>query len=80
MLNFLMDNLQARLETLFAKVRSLPEAQQAAAVDALTEIADAPYELSTDERAAVEPALERARRGEFVSEDETRDLLDKPWR
>jgi hypothetical protein len=75
-----MSAVQAKLEALFARVRALPEPLQEAAVDALSEIADQPYQLSDDELAVLRPAFERARRGEFVPESEADDLLDKPWR
>ena len=37
------------------------------------------YELSEDERAILEPALERAKRGDIASEAEVNEALDKPW-
>ena len=75
-----MPTTSEKLDHLFAKVRSLSESHQQAAVEALSEIADEPYQLSEEELAVLRPALERARRGEFVPEDEAADLLDKPWR
>jgi predicted transcriptional regulator len=69
-----------KLEALFAKVRALPESRQLAAIEALSEIAEEPHQLSEDELAVLGPALERARRGEFVPDDEMADLFDKPWR
>ena len=75
-----MPTTYEKLETLFAKVRSLPEPRQQAAVEALSEIAEEPYQLSEEELALLRPALERARRGEFVPETEAADLLDKAWR
>ncbi|KAB2938286.1 MAG: hypothetical protein K8F92_16645 [Hyphomicrobium sp.] len=74
-----MPTTYEKLETLFAKLRSLSEPHQQAAVEALSEIADEPYQLSEEELAVLRPALERTRRGEFVPEDEAADLLDKPW-
>jgi len=69
-----------KLETLFAKVRTLPSERQQAAIEALTDITEEPYTLSADELAVLKPALERARRGAFASDDEVSELLGKPWR
>jgi len=74
-----MSTTKEKLETAFAKVRTLPEELQKAALDALTEIADEPYQLSDEELSILKPALERARRGETVSDEEMSDVLDKPW-
>jgi hypothetical protein len=72
---------QEKLEALFAKVRALPEPRQLALVEFLAEeIAEEPNELTEDELAVLRPALERARRGEFVPDDEVAELLDNPWR
>ena len=68
-----------KLESLIAKVRALPEWRQAAAVEALSEIASEPYELSDDELAILRPALAEARRGENLTDAETDELLNKPW-
>ena len=76
-----MTTTQERLEALFAKVRALPEARQLALLEFLAEeIAGEPYVLSEDELAVLRPALERAQRGEFASDEEVAELLDKPWR
>lgn len=75
-----MPTTYEKLESLFAKVRALSEPRQQAAIEALSEIAEEPYELSEEELAVLRPALERSRHGEFVAEDEAADLLDKPWR
>jgi len=72
--------IQEKLEALFDKVRALPEARQEAAIEALAEIAEEPHQLSEEELAVLRPALERAKRGEFVPDDEVAELLDKPWR
>lgn len=70
---------EERLEALFAKVRALPKERQKLAVAALSEIAeDDVYVLSDEERAILEPALERAKRGENLSDAEAEDLLTKP--
>ena len=74
-----MPTTKEKLESAFARVRSLPEELQQAALEALTEIADEPYQLSDDELAVLRPALERARRGEAASDEEMADVLDKPW-
>lgn len=70
-----------KLEALFEKVRALPEPRQLALLEFLSEeIAEEPHRLSEDELAVLRPALERAKRGEFVPDEEVADLLDKPWR
>ena len=76
-----MATTQEKLETLFAKVRALPEERQQMAIVALSEIAEDEevYTLSDEERAILEPALERAKRGEFASEAEVDEVLNKPW-
>jgi hypothetical protein len=74
-----MPTTKEKLESVFARVRALPEELQEAALEALTEIADEPYPLSDEELSVLRPALERARRGETVSDEEMSDVLDKPW-
>jgi hypothetical protein len=75
-----MATTEDRLETLFAKVRALPKARRELAVEALSEIADEEtYALSEDERAVLESALERSKRGEFASQADIDEVLDKPW-
>jgi hypothetical protein len=75
-----MATTQDDLELLFAKVRELPRARQELAIEALSEIAEEePYQLSGDECAVLDGALERAKRGEFASEAEVDELLHKPW-
>jgi predicted transcriptional regulator len=73
-----MTTTEDQLETLFAKVRALPSGRQELAVEALAEITDE-YKLSDVERAALEPALARAKRGEFASDAEVDEVLNKPW-
>ena len=68
-----------KLDSLLARLKTLPDDQQLAAVDALAEIADAPYELSPDELAILMPALDEALRGENLSDAEDDDLLHKSW-
>jgi uncharacterized protein YjiK len=71
---------EEKLERLFAKLRTLPQQRQQLAVEALSEIADEElYVLSDDERAVLEPALERARRGEFATDAEVDEAINKPW-
>jgi hypothetical protein len=75
-----MVTTEDELETLFAKVRALPKARQELAVEVLSEIADEEtYILSDDERAVLESALERAKRGEFASQTDIDEVLNKPW-
>lgn len=71
---------EEKLERLFAKLRTLPQQRQQLAVEALSEIADEDlYVLSDEERAVLEPALARARRGEFATDAEVDEAINKPW-
>jgi hypothetical protein len=75
-----MPTTEDKLESLFAKVRTLPKERQELAIEALTEIAeDDVYQLSEDESAVLEPALERAKQGDFASDAEIDQVLNKPW-
>lgn len=75
-----MERTKDKLETLFAAVREMPEAEQLAAVEALSEIANAPYQLSSAELAVLRPALERAKREDYADEQAFAELLEQPWR
>jgi hypothetical protein len=74
-----MPTIEEKLEALFHKVRALPPERQEQAAFALEEIVQDVYVLSDEERAVLEPALERAKRGEFASEAEVDEILNKPW-
>jgi len=74
-----MPTVQEKLETLIAKVRSLPEARQEAAVEALEEITEEPYQLSGEELAVLKLALEEARHDDNLTDAEADELLNKPW-
>jgi len=75
-----MATTEDKLEILFAKVRTLPKARQDLAVEVLSEIADDDtYKLSDDERAVLEPALGRAKHGDFASDAEIDEVLNKRW-
>lgn len=72
--------IEDQLEVLFAKVRALPKGRQEMAVEALSEITDErEYKLSDAERAVLEPALARAKRGEFAGNADVDEVLNKPW-
>jgi len=74
----LMATTEDQLETLFAKVRALPKGRQELAIEALSEITDEQeYKLSDDERAVLDPALARAKRGEFAADADVREVLNK---
>lgn len=74
-----MTTIEEKLEELFTKVRSLPKDRQEVAAIALAEIVeDEVYVLSEEELAVLEPALERAKRGEFASDAEVDEVLNKP--
>ena len=74
-----MPKTEEKLERLIVKVRTLPTARKRLAVEALTAITDDTYVLSDDEHAVLEPALARAERGEFASDAEVDEVLNKPW-
>jgi len=75
-----MATTEDQLETLFAKVRALPKGRQELAIEALSEITDEQeYKLSDDERAVLDPALARAKRGEFAADADVREVLNKSW-
>jgi len=67
------------LEQAISKVRKLPEEKQRLAPELREEIAavEEPYILSPEERAVLLPALERAGKGEFASEEELAALWRK---
>jgi hypothetical protein len=76
-----MATTEDKLQTLFAKLKALPQSRQELAIEALSEIAEEePYNLSDDERATLEPALERAKRDEFASDADVDQTLNKRWR
>ena len=80
MIDCSMSTTDQKLERLFARVRTLPPERRELAVEALTEIAEeGVYALSDEERAVLEPALARSQRGEFASEAEVGEVLEKPW-
>jgi hypothetical protein len=66
------------LEQAISKVRSLPEEKQRLAAELLEEIAaaDETYVLSPAELEILLPALERAEKGEFATDQD----LDNLWR
>jgi len=75
-----MPKTEDKLESLFAKVRTLPKERQQLAVEALSEIAEEDvYVLSDDERAVLEPELAAAKRREFASDEAVDEVLNKPW-
>jgi cell division inhibitor SulA len=75
-----MTTTEDDLETLFAKVRALPKGRQELAIDALSEITDErEYKLSDAERAVLEPALARAKRGDFASNADVDKVLNNSW-
>jgi hypothetical protein len=67
------------LELAIAKVRALPEEKQQLAAELLEEVAavEEPYVLSEAEKAILLPALERANRGEFASDESVAALWKK---
>ena len=75
-----MPTTEEKLDTLIAKLRTLPAERKELAVDVLIEITEDRYVLSDDELTILKPALVRAQRGEHVPDEEMSALLDKPWR
>jgi len=64
------------------KVKALPEERQRYAAEVLEQIAagaDQVYQLTEEERAVLEPELAAAKRGEFATEQEVDEVLNKPW-
>jgi hypothetical protein len=75
-----MPTTEEKLETLIAKLRTLPEDRKELAVEALAEITDEEvYVLSDDERAVLEPRLAEAKRSDNLVDADKVDLLNKPW-
>lgn len=74
-----MATTHQKLEALLDAVLNMPEAAQNAAIEALSEITAAPFEISDEEKAILEPALARARRSEFADERDVAAVLDRVW-
>jgi hypothetical protein len=68
--------IEEQLEVLFAKVRGLSKERQELAVSVFADI----VEETVYELAILKPALEHAERGEFVSDAEISEVLNKPWK
>jgi hypothetical protein len=75
-----MMTTREKLRELLEQVCQLPEERQAAAVEALSEIADTPHRLSDEELTILLPALEEAHAGRNPTDAETDPLLNAPWR
>jgi hypothetical protein len=75
-----MITVQQKLESLFAKLRTFPEARQQAAVEALAEITREPYRLSDEGLAVLRQALGRAQHGKLADHALASDFLAQPWR
>lgn len=70
------------LEDALAKMLRLPEDKQEVAAELLEQLAAADsetYPLFDDERAIIREAFERARRGEFATDDQVDAALRRPW-
>jgi hypothetical protein len=75
-----MGSVSKRLEKALEAVKQWPADRQDAAAEVLEHmdrLAMAPYELSSEERADLEEALDEARRGEFASDDEVVAMLTR---
>ncbi len=69
-----------RLEHLMAKLRRLPEVEQERAADLLADLTDEVYLLSDAEDAAIDEAMDQARKGQFISPQAVDAILRKAWR
>lgn len=71
------------LQQAIAQVRELPEEEQDRAAEVLLVLAKSNkrgvYKLSADERAAIKESKAQAARGEFATEEEVDELLNRPW-
>ena len=68
------------LEKAFAKVQELSPERQAIAAELLEEFAatqDGVYQLTDEERQLVQVGLDELDRGEFVTEEEMRQVFDR---
>lgn len=74
-----MATTHQKLEALLDAVLRMPEAAQNAAIEALSEITEAPFEISEEEKAILEPALARAQRSDFADERDVAAILDRSW-
>lgn len=71
------------LETAVERVATLDEADQELAAELLEQLVasrGAPYRLNANEQGRVAEALDRARAGDFASDETVADVLSKPWR
>jgi hypothetical protein len=71
------------LEAVLETVANLPDDKQAAVADALRDVVaeiQGVYVLDEDEKSLLRGRVESARRGEFASDEEVKNLLRRPWR
>jgi DNA-binding protein H-NS len=74
-----MSSMIKVLEQAIEKVKTLSKERQAYAAEVLEEIAaaeDETYQLSAEERAAIEEGLAQADRGEFVPDEEMESFFN----
>ena len=72
--------MSPRLKELIGRIDSWPQEAQEEAAEFLSaieaEIAE-PYELTEDDRAAIERGLDAIRRGDIATDDEVKAVFDK---
>ncbi len=72
--------MSPRLKELIGRIDSWPEKAQEEAAEFLSaieaEIAE-PYELTDDDRAAIERGLDAVRRGDIATDEEVKAVFDK---
>jgi hypothetical protein len=78
-----MNQLSKRLQKAVEAAKAWSADRQEAAADLLEQMGrleSTPYELSADERADIEEALEEVRRGEFAGDDEVATVFARHGR
>ena len=71
------------LEDAIEKVKTLPENRQLLAAEVLEDIisgSQEAFQIPAEDLPAVFEGAEQAKRGEFASDAEVDELLNKPWR
>jgi hypothetical protein len=74
-----MNTTSTLIDTLAERAKRLSEERQRAVVEALREMLDEPYSLSSDELAVLQPALAEAQSGTGLTDASDDDILNTPW-
>lgn len=77
--------MSEQLAKAFSEAQRLSDGDQADLADfvrafVVARTSGPPYELSLEERAAVDAGMAQAQRGEFISEEGVEALLRRPWK